>query len=72
MQREETPVELISCPFCAWRYAGLAGGRRHRAALDQHLVAAHGDVPVEERRQRTLEHERRGRLLAPYLPLASK
>jgi len=72
VQREPAEVELISCPFCAWRYAGLAGGRRHRAALDQHLVAAHGDVPVEERRQRTLEHERRGRLLAPYLPLASK
>ena len=72
MQREETPVELISCPFCAWRYAGLAGGRRHREALDAHLAAAHGEVPAEERQRRTLERERRGQLVATYLPLGSK
>ena len=71
-EQEQYPVELISCPFCAWRYAGLAGGRRHRAALDEHLAATHGDVPAAERRERTLDHERRGRLVAPYLPLASK
>jgi len=72
VQREETPVELISCPFCAWRYAGLAGGRRHREALDEHLAAAHGEVPAEERQRRTLERERRGQLVAPYRPLGSK
>ncbi len=72
MQREETPVELISCPFCAWRYAGRAGGRRRREALDEHLAAAHGEVPAEERQRWTLERERRGQLVAPYLPLAAK
>jgi len=72
VQREETPVELISCPFCAWRYAGLAGGRRHREALDEHLATAHGGVPGEERQRRTLERERCGQLVAPYLPLGSK
>jgi hypothetical protein len=72
MQREELAVELISCPFCLWRYAGLAGGRWHREALDDHLAAAHGDVPAEERQRRTIERERRGELVTPYLPLASK
>lgn len=72
MQREEAPVELISCPFCAWRYAGLAGGRLQREALDAHLAAAHGEVPAEERQRRTLERERRGQLVATYLPLGSK
>jgi len=72
VQPEQEPVELIFCPFCAWRYAGLAGGRRHREVLDEHLAAAHGEVPAEERQRRTLERERRGQLVAPYLPLGSK
>jgi hypothetical protein len=72
VQREEVPVELISCPFCPWRYAGFVGGRRHREALDEHLAGAHGEVPAEERRCRTLERERRGQLVVPYLPLDSK
>jgi len=72
VQREPAEVELISCPFCAWRYAGLAGGRRHRQVLDEHLAAAHGELPAEERQRQTLERERRGQLVAPYLPLASK
>jgi len=72
MQHEREPVELISCPFCTWRYAGLAGRRRHRDVLDEHLALAHRDVPAEERRRLTLEHERRGELVRPYLPLASK
>src|SRR5205814_1218103 len=49
-----------------------AGGRRHREALDEHLAATHGEVPAEERQRRTLERERRGQLVAPYLPLGSK
>lgn len=65
-------LELISCPFCTWRYADFAGGRRHREVLDEHLAAAHGDVPPEERRRQTLERERHGQLVAPYLPLVSK
>ena len=65
-------MELISCPFCVWRYAALAGGRRLREALDEHLAGAHGEVPAEERRRRTLERERRGELVTSYLPLASK
>ena len=72
MQREPAEVELISCPFCAWRYAGLAGGRQHRQVLDEHLAAAHGDLLAEERQRQTLERERRGQLVTPYLPLASK
>ena len=71
MQHDREQVELISCPLCAWRFAGLAGGRRHRDALDEHLAVAHRDVPIEERQRRTLESERRGQLVTPYAPLAS-
>ncbi len=71
MQRDREQVELISCPFCTWRFAGLAGGRRHREALDEHLAGAHRDVPIEKRQRRTLESERRGQLVTPYVPLAS-
>ena len=72
MPHQCEPVELISCPFCAWRYAGLAGRRRHREVLDEHLALAHRDVPAEERRRVTLERERLGELVRPYLPLAWK
>jgi hypothetical protein len=72
MSHEHEPVELISCPFCAWRYAGLAGRRRHRDVLNEHLALAHRDVSPEERRRVTLERERLGELVRPYLPLASK
>jgi len=69
---EREPVELISCPFCAWRYAGLAGGRRHHEVFAEHLAGVHVDLPPEERQRRTREHGQRGLLVTPLVPLASK
>jgi hypothetical protein len=71
VQHETGPVELILCPFCVWRYAGIAGGRRHHEVLEEHLEHAHRDVPATERARRTREQERAGRLLTPFLPLQS-
>ena len=72
MRRDPERVELIHCPFCTWRYAGLAGGRRQREVLAEHLALAHGDVSAGERTRRMLEYERTGRLVTPLVPLPSK